>query len=66
MNEYLVLYYDGCNGMKRGETISAETDEDGVPIIDDGDGGHLALSERNPGDGIFEDDGGEHYYVELR
>lgn len=48
---FLQLFYDGCNGLRRGSLY------DGVPED---------YGERNPGSGIFESEDGETYFVEIR
>ncbi len=52
MNKYLLIFNLGCNGQRRGDVVNA------VP---------RGYFERNPGEGIWEDDSGEGVLlIELR
>ena len=51
------VFYDGCNGMRLGDFVEAEPDEEGAITLDDQEFGS-----RNE-DGLYEDEEGQSFLV---
>lgn len=71
MGSYRKIFYDGGNGMRLGEVVELELDENGVGRLveededaEDGEDTAVEFSSRND-DGLLENEEGDTYLVPL-